>query len=326
MPGPLPDEARAILAPLGSIVDGVADDEASLRAVLGDACALVARGPTQVTEALLESAPGLKVVGRTGVGVDNVDLEAATRRGIPVVVTPGVNDVAVAEGTLALLLALVKRLRVLDALVREGRFAERDAHQPGDLAGTTLAIVGFGRIGRRTAALATAFGMEVLAVDPAVDPASIEAGGATPATLDEALARADHVTLHVPLTSDTRGLISAERLRAAGCRGLNLVNVARGGVAPLDELEAALDEGTLGAVALDVFEPEPPDPGHPLLRRAEVVCTPHALALTPAAMRETFVRMSEGVAAVLARQRPPHVANPEAFEPSHRNGRSNGRS
>jgi phosphoglycerate dehydrogenase-like enzyme len=314
VPGRLPDEARALLAHLGPIVDGLADDAATLMSRLGEARALVARAPTCVDAALLDAAPELLVIGRTGVGVDNIDLDAATRRGIPVVITPGSNERAVAEGAIALLLALVKRLPLLDRLVREGRFAERDAHAPGDLAGSTLAVVGLGRSGRRTAALAEALGMSVLAVDPAREPAELAAAGATPAQLDEALAKADHVALHVSLSDSTRGLVTASRLREAGCLGLTLVNLSRGAVAPLDQLELALEEGTLGAVGLDVFDPEPPDPAHPLFRRDEVICTPHSLALTPATQAATFVSMAEGVAAVLAGGRAEHVANPEIYE------------
>jgi phosphoglycerate dehydrogenase-like enzyme len=313
VPGALPGEARTILERFGPVADGVEDDEAALAAVLGEALALVARGPTRVTASLLDAAPRLRVVGRTGVGVDNVDLAAAGARDIPVVVTPGSNVDAVAEGAIALLLALVKRLPALGRLVREGRFGERDALPPGDFRGTTVAVVGFWRIGRRTAELGRALGAEVLAVDPGVDPEEIHAAGAEPSELDPALARAHHLTIHVPLSEGTRGLISADRLRAAACQGLNLVNVARGAVAPLDELQAALEEGTLAGVALDVFDPEPPDPAHPLLARDEVIVTPHSLALTPAAQRATFRAMAEGVAAVLDGGRAPHVANADAL-------------
>jgi D-3-phosphoglycerate dehydrogenase / 2-oxoglutarate reductase len=302
--GPLADPAPELLGRFGPVVVAGEDSEAALRPLLADAVGLVARGPTRVTAALLDAAPRLRVIGRTGVGVDGIDLDAATARGIPVVVTPGANAAAMAEGAIALLLALVKRLPALDRAVRDGRWAERDRLAPGDVAGTTLAIAGLGAIGRRTAALARALGMEVVASDPALGDESVP--------LDEAVARADHLVLHVPLTPATRGLVSPALLERAR-PGLRLVNVSRGAVAPLDVLEAGLRSGALAGVALDVFDPEPPDPAHPLLRHPDVVCSPHALGLTPAAARAVAAAMSEGMAAVLDGGRAPHVANPAIY-------------
>jgi phosphoglycerate dehydrogenase-like enzyme len=302
--GPLADPAPEVLARFGRVVVAAEDSDAGLRPLLADAVGLVARGPTRVTAALLDAAPRLRVIGRTGVGVDGIDLDAATARGIPVVVTPGANAAAVAEGAIALLLALVKRLPALDRSVREGRWTDRDRLAPGDVAGTTVAIAGLGAIGRRTAALARALGMDVVACDPALGEESVALG--------QAVALADHLVLHVPLTPATRGLVSHELLAQAK-PGLRLVNLSRGEVAPLDVLEAGLRSGVLSGVALDVFDPEPPDPAHPLLRRPDVICSPHALSLTPAAARAVAEAMSAGMAAVLDGGRAPHVANPAIY-------------
>lgn len=310
--GPLSEPAPEILGRFGPIAVASDDSEETLRPLLADALGLVARGPTVVSASLLEAAPRLRVIGRTGVGVDRIDLEAATARGIPVVITPGANADAVAEGTIALLLSLVKRLPALHAAVREGRWAERDALGVGDLAGTTIAIAGYGAIGRRVAALSRALGMHVIVCDPSLDAAAAAEAGVELASLEDAVARADHLTLHVPLSDDTRGLVS-RRLLARARPGLRIVNVSRGAVAPLDVLYEGLVSGALGGVALDVFEREPPEP-HPLFERDDVICSPHALALTPAANRAVFAAMSEGMAAVLAGGRAPHVANPAVYE------------
>jgi D-3-phosphoglycerate dehydrogenase / 2-oxoglutarate reductase len=287
------------------------DGEDALRPLLRDAVGLVARGPTAVTAGLLDAAPRLRVIGRNGVGVDRVDLDAATARGIPVVITPGANAGAMAEGTIALLLALSKRLPALHAALREGRWAERDTLGVGDLAGSTLVVAGFGAIGRRVVALARGLGMHVIACDPHLSPSAAAEAGVEVAALEDAVGRADHLTLHVPLSDATRGLVSRELLARAR-PGLHVVNVSRGAVAPLDVLHEGLLSGVLGGVALDVFDPEPPDP-HPLFERDDVICSPHALALTPAANRAVAAAMSEGMAAVLEGGRAAHVANPAVY-------------
>lgn len=266
--------------------------------------ALIVRGDARVTAADIAAAPRLRVIGRSGIGVDNVDVAAAAARGIPVVVAPGAGAGAVAEGALALLVALAKRLPELGAAVRRADWAARDRVAVLDLAGMTLGIAGYGRIGRELADLARALGMHVLLHDPYVDEAS------TP--IDALFANADAVSLHMPLTEETRGLVGPALLAAAR-PGLLLVNTARGGlVSSLDDLLAALERGTLGGVGLDVFDPEPPDPAHPLLAHPRVVVTPHALGLTMRSREAVFRLMAEGIAAVLRGEEPQHVAQPSA--------------
>jgi phosphoglycerate dehydrogenase-like enzyme len=311
--GPLAKPAPEILGRFGPIAVARRDSAEALRPLLAQAVGLVARGPTVVSAELLAAAPCLRVIGRSGVGVDGIDLQAATARGIPVVITPGANTDAVAEGTIALLLALIKRLPALDAAVRDGRWEERDTLGPGDVAGTTLAVAGYGAIGRRVGAMARALGMHVLVCDPALDEEGAAADGVELVALEDAVARADHVTLHVPLTDATRGLVSSELLSRAR-PGLRVVNVSRGPVAPLDVLHRGLLSGALGGVGLDVFDPEPPDPAHPLFEHEDVLCSPHALALTAAAKRAVYTAMSEGMAAVLDGGRAPHVANPAVYD------------
>jgi D-3-phosphoglycerate dehydrogenase / 2-oxoglutarate reductase len=267
------------------------------------------RGGSRVSEALIEAAPGLRVIGRSGVGFDEVDVEAATRRGIPVVITPEANAQAVAEGALALLLALVKRLPELDAAVRAGRWPDRDRSDVRDLEESTFGLLGLGRIGRRVAALALPFSMQVLAHDPY----TCEVEGVELVGLEELFSRSDYLSLHAPLTPETRGIVHADLLARAG-PGAVLVNTSRGGlVRSLDDLYGALESGALDGVGLDVFEPEPPDVSHPLFSHPRVLVSPHALGMSRLARRRVFEEMSRGMAAVLRGGRAEHVANPEVY-------------
>jgi D-3-phosphoglycerate dehydrogenase len=275
-----------------------------LPALLPETEVLIARGGTLITADMIEGAPRLRVIGRSGVGFSEVDVEAATRRGIPVVLAASGGAQAVAEGALALLLALAKRLPELDRTVKEGRFSERDQADVRDVEGATLGIVGFGRIGRRLAALAEPLGLRVLSSDPYV------AGTVDLPTL---FGESDFVSLHAPLTAETRGAVDAALLAQAK-PGLILVNLARGAlVSSLDDLLAALERGRLGGLGLDVFDPEPPDAPHPLFRHPRVLCTPHALWRTPRALEAIFRELSEGILAALRGARPDSVANPELY-------------
>lgn len=290
--GPVHPVAEDIL---GEIVVG------EWRALLPSAEALIVRGDATVTADDIAAAPNLRVIGRSGIGVDNVDVAAASTRGIPVVVAPGAGARAVAEGAFALALALIKRLPELDRAVREGDWELRDRAEIGDVVGATVGIVGYGRIGRELADLARSVGMHVLAYDPNVDEA------ATP--LDVVFELSDVVSLHVPLNDETRGLVGPALLGRAK-RGLILVNTARGGlVSSLDDLLDALESGRLGGVGLDVFDEEPPDPSHPLFAHPRVLVTPHALGLTRSSREAVFRTMAEGVAAVLRGERAEHVAS-----------------
>jgi D-3-phosphoglycerate dehydrogenase len=286
--GPVHPVAEELLGPIA-----VSDD---WRALLPEAEALIVRGGAVVTEADLDRAPKLRVIGRSGIGVDNVPVEAARARNIPVVVTPGAGARAVAEGALALLLAVVKRLPELGDAVRDRDWSARDRLELGDLDGATLGIVGYGRIGRELADLARGLGMRVLAYDPNVPEAST--------ALDVLFAESDAVSLHAPLTPETHGLVNAELLARARA-GLVLINTSRGGlISSLDDLLAALERGHLGGVGLDVFEEEPPDQ-HPLFAHPRVVVTPHALGMTRRARERIFRQMSEAMAAILRGEEPP---------------------
>ena len=233
----------------------------------------------------------LRIVSRHGVGYDAVDVGALTARSIPLTIVGDVNAVAVAEQAFAMLLALLKEVRRHDAAVRGGAWDDRHSFAATEARGKVLLIVGFGRVGRLVAGMALAFGMRILAFDPFQGEAAIRAGGAAPAgSLEAGLSEADHVTLHLPKVGD-RPLIGAAELalmKPTAC----LVNTARGGLIDDAALRAALDAGRLRAAAIDVFDPEPPAPGHPLLGHEKVLLSPHIAGLSA----ESAIRMSEAAA------------------------------
>ena len=272
---------------------------------IANAVGAIVRADAVVDAAFLARAPRLRVISRTGVGVDHVDLAAATARGIPVVITPGSGTRAVAEGVFALALHLVKRLGPSTDLVRHGRWADRGQVSMRDLDGATIGIIGYGRIGRRVGELATAFGMHLLAYDPfSAPPVEI----ASP-EVSELASASDVLTLHVPLTEDTFHLVDEAFLDHVR-PGTILINCGRGGLVDVDAALAALESGRLGGVGLDVYEPEPPK-HHALFDHPDVVLTPHLMGMTRRATAATFAEAAFGVRDVLAGRRPAAVANPE---------------
>lgn len=264
----------------------------------------IARADALVDADFLARAPRLRVVARTGVGVERVDLGAASARGIAVVVTPGAGTVAVAEGAIAMAMHLVKRLGPLTTFVRSGQWAARSSLPVGDLCGSVLGVVGYGRIGLRAGAIGSALGMRVLAYDPASEPpADVRC-----ADLRELAARSDVITLHLPLLPSTHHLVGPELLRHVK-PGAILVNCGRGGLLDLDAVHDALLDGRLGGVGLDVFDPEPAV-HHPLFDHPDVVLSPHVMGLSRQATAATFVDAAQGVVDVLDGQDPAAVANP----------------
>jgi D-3-phosphoglycerate dehydrogenase len=296
-----------------ALVSGVLDGHCRFVAAPGDADLAVAvgaivRADARVDRALLDRAPALQVIARTGVGVDLVDVPAATARGIAVVITAGAGAAAVAEGAIGMALHLVKRFGPLTALVREGRWAQRAAVSVGDLDGATLGVVGYGRIGQRTAALGAALGMRVLAYDPVSEPPADVPSVEHCASLGDLAARSDVISLHLPLNEQTRHIVD-DALLARVRPGAVLVNCSRGGLVDTDAVWRALTTGQLSGVGLDVFDPEPPGP-HPLYRHPDVVLTPHLMGLSRRATAATFTAAARGVLDVLAGREPQAVADP----------------
>ncbi len=268
-----------------------------LERIVGDYDALAVRSATKVTSKLLEKATRLKVVGRAGVGVDNVDLEAATRRGVVVMNTPGGSATTVAELALAMILALSRHVAAATASVKAGKW-EKKRFQGRELAGKTLGVVGIGAIGSVLVERALAMKMRVLAYDPFISPDAAVKLGAQLANLETIWREADVISLHVPLTDQTRKLVNARTL-ALMKKGVLIVNCARGGIVDEKALAEAMASGHVGGAALDVFETEPPPADHPLLALPGFVCTPHIGASTEEAQSAVAIALAEQLAAYL---------------------------
>jgi D-3-phosphoglycerate dehydrogenase len=290
------------LAELRREADVILDD----RSALGRVDAWIVRGKSQVDAAALRAAvPRLRVVGRAGVGVDNIDLETAQRLSVIVVTAPEATTTAVAELTLGLMLALARRLPAADAAVRRGEWPKA-AFVGGELAGKVLGLIGFGRIGRAVAARAAAFEMSVLAFDPYLSDEVIRSGGAEPRPLTELLAASDYVSLHLPLTPETRSLLDGARLGQMKA-GARLVGAARGGVVDEPALLAALESGRLAGAALDVFAHEPPG-RTPLIQHPNLIATPHIGAQTAESQERVALEIAHEVLAALRGETPRHRA------------------
>ena len=262
----------------------------------------IVRGNVTVDRALFDSMPQLRVLARTGVGTERVDLDVARERSISVVITPGSNTNAVAEGALAMMLHLSKRLSQLTNLVRDGRWSERDSLPLGDIDGSTVGIVGWGRIGQRLGAITTALGATVRAFDPVAPiPTDFRCD-----SLGELLAVSDFVSLHAPLIDSTRQMINDESLTHLK-PGAILINCARGPLMDLDAVHRSLVAGRLAGVGLDVFDEEPASI-HPIMSDPRVVLTPHVMGLTQTAAAQTFADAADGICAVLRGEAPAATA------------------
>jgi D-3-phosphoglycerate dehydrogenase len=269
-----------------------------LKAIIGDYDALAVRSETKVTAEVLAAARSLKIVGRAGVGVDNIDVKAATERGIVVCNSPEGNTVAAAELSVAMLLGLARRIPQADASLRAGRW-ERQKFLGTEVYGKTLGVIGLGKIGGEVARRARAFEMHVLAYDPfATEEKALDYGAAL-VSLEELYRRSDFITLHVPLNEQTRGMIGAEQL-AKMKDGVRLINCARGGLVNEAALADAIRSGKVAGAAFDVYSKEPVSPDNPLLGLPECVLTPHLGASTEEAQVNVALDIAEQIADVLA--------------------------
>jgi D-3-phosphoglycerate dehydrogenase / 2-oxoglutarate reductase len=275
----LPASALAILrAEPAWVVDARSGRSAAeLSRAISDADALIVRSATKITAELLASAPALRVVARAGTGVDNVDVEAASARGVLVVNSPGANSVSVAEHACALMLSLARSVPAADRAMKSEKW-EKKKFLGGELRGKTLAVAGLGRIGQEVAHRARAFGMRVVAHDPFISKEIAGSLGVELVSLDEACEIADYLTLHLPSTAETKHLINDGRL--ARCKpGIRIINTARGELIDEAALRRAIDSGIVAAAALDVFETEPPTDWS-LAKLPQVIATPHIAAST----------------------------------------------
>ena len=261
-----------------------------LLSIIGDYDALLVRSSTQVEADIIAAGKKLKVIGRAGVGVDNIDVEKATEQGILVINAPGGNTISAAEHTMAIMMALTRNITGACSSLRCGEW-KRSQFVGVELYRKKLGIVGFGRIGQEVAVRARSFGMDILAYDPYIPSELIEKQGYTAVTLDYLFANADIVTIHAPKTSNTKYLINAEVLKQMK-DGVRIINVARGGILDENALYDALMSGKVAGAALDVFEHEPPEDS-PLLQLEQVVCTPHLGASTAEAQIKVAVQVAE---------------------------------
>lgn len=292
----LEENGQQILRQAAVVTDAQGISAADLLVTVPEYDALIVRGRTKVTPDVFGAATRLKVIGRAGVGVDNIDLAAANKHGVTVVNAPLATTRAVAEHTLALMFSLARLITQADAGMKSGQWLKKEL-QGIELEGKVLGIIGVGNIGGEVARLASALGMHIIGYDPLLTPEELAARGAEPVELNDLYRRADFISLHVPLSPDTRGLIGGQALGKMK-RGVRLVCAARGGVIDETALLGALESGQVAGAALDVFATEPPGLTA-LVSHPHVVATPHIGAQTAEAQTRAAADIAHEVLAAL---------------------------
>ncbi len=290
---------------------GLKEDE--LVSIIDNYDAMIVRSATKVTRRIIEAGSRLKVIGRAGTGVDNIDVEAATEKGIVVMNTPGANTVAAAEHAVAMLMALARKIPQANASMKQGKW-EKKKFMGVEVRNKVLGIVGIGRIGSYVAKMAQGLNMEVIAYDPYISEEAATSLGVRLVSLDELLETADFVSVHTPLTSETKYLLNKERLLKMK-KGAYLVNCARGGIVKEDDLYEVLVSGHLAGAALDVFEEEPVSPDNPLLKLDNVICTPHIGASTREAQEVVAVAIAQQIIDYFKRGIIKHAVNVPSIKP-----------
>ena len=310
---PLHPDGHTLLESEARVLVCADETEAGFAKVAADAQGILFRIRPRCTEELMKACPKLRVVGRHGVGLDTVDIPAATRLGVAVVHAPGSNSQAVAEHALMLMLTCVKRTRLVDKATRAGDWGAKARTGNIELAGKTLGIVGVGNVGRRVAKFAGAIGMRVLAYDKYVSADELKHRGVEPvASLEALLPQVDILTTHTPLTSETRGMIN-ERTLALMKPGTIYINTSRGPVQNERALFEALTRGHLAAAGLDVFEEEPSPLDNPIFNLENVVVSSHVAGVTAEANRQMAVQVAGEMLRVLRGERPNVLVNPDVW-------------
>ncbi|MBI3313977.1 MAG: phosphoglycerate dehydrogenase [Candidatus Omnitrophica bacterium] len=288
-----------------------------LKKVIADYDAIIIRSGTKLTKDLIDAAKKLRVIGRAGVGVDNVDLEAATKRGIIVMNTPEGNTISTAEQTFSLLMSLARNIPQAVSSVKAGQWKRQD-FLGTELNGKVLGVIGFGRIGREVTKRASAFGMRVVVFDPFISKASVKEYPVEFKDLKSLLKIADFITVHTPLTPETKYILNSETFKLCK-KGVKVINCARGGIIEEKALIEALQSKKVSGAALDVFEKEPPPADHPFLKMPQVICTPHLGAATEEAQENVAVDVAHQVVDALANRAFKNAVNlpnvdPETFK------------
>ncbi len=273
----LEENGKEILRASAEVDDRTGISADDLLQIIGEYDAIIVRGRTKVTPAVLDAAKKLKVAGRAGVGVDNIDLRAAKEHNVIVVNSPIATTIAVAELTLGLMLSVCRELPRADATMKAGKWIKKEL-EGVELNGKTLGVIGYGRIGATVGQRAAAFGMKIVGYDPLIPGDEIQRRGGTPVSMDDLLAQSDFITMHIPLTPDSKAMLNAEAF-AKMKDGVRIVCAARGGVIDEEALLAALESGKVAAAGLDVFAVEPPG-ATALVSHPRVVCAPHIGAQT----------------------------------------------
>ena len=300
-------ECEDILEKNGFTVDtkaGLSEDEYA--SIIKDYDVMVVRSAPKVTKKIIDNGANLKIIGRAGVGVDNIDKQAAKEKGIAVMNAPTGNTNAAAEHTLTMLMMLAKHVIHSHLKLKKGEW-DRKSFEGIELKGKTLGIIGLGNVGKKVAKVANALEMEVLCFDPFVDAGKMKEIGAKKAELDEIIKDSDFITVHVPLTDKTRNMLSDKEFAQMKDR-VRIINVARGGVIDEAALEKAIDNGKVAAAALDVYGQEPPV-CKSLIAKEQVICTPHLGASTAEAQIGVAIEIAEGIVDALKNNKLRNIVN-----------------
>ncbi|MGB4862384.1 MAG: phosphoglycerate dehydrogenase [Tepidiformaceae bacterium] len=310
---PVAPEGIELLRAVGDVDLKTGQSADALLATIENYDALVVRSETKVTRPIIEAGTRLQVIGRAGVGVDNIDLEAATERGVIVVNAPQGNTIAAAEHTIALLMALARHIPQADASMRAGKW-DRKTYVGTEVRGKTLGVIGLGPIGSEVARRGLGLDMRVLAHDPFVAEERTRSLGAEPADFETLIAMSDFISVHVPMTAATKGMISTEQFTRMK-DGVRLLNVARGGIIDEAALAAAVESGKVVGAAVDVYTAEPIDPKNPLLGDPRIITTPHLGASTAEAQERVAVDVAEQIVDILAGRPARYAVNAPMLAP-----------
>jgi len=283
-----------------------------IEAEIGDYNGLIVRSETKVKSDLISLMNNMEVIGRAGTGVDNIDVEAATRKGIVVMNTPGGNTISTAEHAMALIVSLCRNIAQANQSMRAGKW-DKKSYRGTELQDKTLGVVGFGRIGREVALRSKAFGMNVIAYDPVVSEELAHKAGVTLVDINSIFEKSDIITFHVPLNDETRNMISAETLQK--CKdGVKIINCARGGIVNQEALLNALGSGKVSGAALDVYEKEPPDLTSKLIQHPKLLATPHLGASTEEAQEKVAIQIAEQMAGLFQKKSVRGIVNATAID------------